>query len=172
MIQVKTFILDPKIQYPGIVGQELLENFFIDIEEPSRETELRDIFSGGGNIYACILITQDDKVILNDEVLERVPLYWIIWADLLEDYLAMEDGNDVVSIEPYFSLEKKANDTILLIYSGGVFSFHLPEKEFLLSVLQGGMNFFRKYQGLNPGAIIDHAAEEKINRLIPLAKNL
>jgi len=172
MIQVKTFVLDPNIQYPGIVGQELFDNFFIDIEEPSRETELRDIFTGGGNIYASILIIQNGKVILNDEVLERVPLYWTIWADLIEDYLSMRDGNDIVSIEPYFLLKKNENDTILLSYSGGAFSFRLPEREFLLSVLQGGKNFFKKYQELNPSAIIDRVAEEKINRLIPIAKKL
>lgn len=170
MIKVQTFLSIPQIERPGPVGQELITKYFYDIENQNNEEEIKRIFDAGGNIYGCVLITQNDKVILNDELIERFPLYWFFWAEIIRDYLRMSVDTDTVSIEPYFSLTKNENNTIIFTYSD-FFTFTLPEKEFLLSVLQGGKTFFEKYQELcNKPVELDTA--EKINNLFPLVDKL
>ncbi|MDW0113869.1 hypothetical protein QT711_11785 [Sporosarcina saromensis] len=173
MFQVKTFLQNPYVIYPGPeqVRQGVFTKYFFDMEDQKNNEEIKRIVEKRGNVYGCVHISLNNKVILDDEIMERLPLYWIMWIETIEDYLQMTDVVKTVAMEPYFSLTKSDNNCLTFSYGGGFYSFLLPEKEFLIAVLQGGRNFFARYLELRftPYPL---SAAEKLESLIMLVNRL
>ena len=174
MISVKTYISNPSINRPGYVGYEHIEKYFLSIEDGQNRENIRNILEcgeRGGNIYGCILITYGDRVIMDDEIIERFPLYWLIWVDLIGDYLTiLPEETQKVSREPYFSLKKTDDSHIIFNYSDYYVS-KVPENEMLKSLLLAAKFFFQLYQECS-GDDVYLSTCKKIDRLLPLVDNL
>jgi len=150
VIEVKTFLSKPNIQPPEQVSISSFSSYFYDIEDKEVEMEIKKVLEPTGNSYGCVLITEGKNIILDDIITERLPLYWVMLTDMVLRYISMPIEQKTVSIEPYFSFTKKGNQQISFSIGNGTPSYELPEKEFLLALLQGGKKFYHNYLKLSP----------------------
>ena len=82
---------------------------------------------------------------MDDELIERLPLYWVIWVDLIGDYVTnLPDDTREVSRDQYFSL-KKTDDRHMIINYYDYYVSIVPEEEFLKTLLLDARYFFDMY---------------------------
>lgn len=168
MITVKTYIRVKEVS-PYTFPYEDAPKFFIDMEDEERFEELREIFHKGGNIYGSIVIANQNEIIVSYDVIDRFPLYWVIWFDLLRNYILKIDHEDhYAEIEHYFALIRLVDEIEIYCYYED-FIVKLPEKEFLLAMLEGCHAFYRHFNRIilpHP----DHDYLKKVEELIEIVK--
>jgi len=139
------------------------------MEDGERFDELLSIFQKYRSAHGSIVITYDDKEILPHEVVDQVPLYWVIWFNLLRNYILKINHDDrFTDIEQYFALIQLVDEIEVYCYSED-FIVTLPEKEFLLAMLEGYQNFYLHYNRMF-SVCPDYWREEETEKLIEIVK--
>ncbi|MEK9197329.1 hypothetical protein ACH0B5_05665 [Ureibacillus sp. 179-F W5.1 NHS] len=142
-MKVETFILVPNIEVKVPLTPKDFEKKFINIEDKDRYQEIERIIKNSKDeyYYGFIRILHNDLIIFGEEFLDYLPIYWMVFTDIIHTYL-MEEF--VETILPGYEIKlsfKKMNNDVINIKLGDEM-FKLPNNEFLINLLKGGKIFF------------------------------